>query len=204
MRVYTLTPDEEREYRHRLWDIEGQVDKMYGLYASALAAICAWVLSQPNRDLFLGTSTSPLPSIILIGLATANAAFTSVVVYRSLSIHELAKFIIYHADLPTASLAWESWRRSIGSPTRPVRPLYATMLAFLPFMVGIILLVIAAPLTFSLPRSSMFGEQTRLAFYVAILFYCIPLYFLWHAARDGERWKLLLERANQERGQANK
>ena len=155
-----LTPREQEIFRRDFQDKEREIQKYIGVYLSGLVIVTGWVIgpqSRPVLAMALGNEGYNVYAFLIF--LVLNIAFTSFLIYKSLTIHEITQFMTLFATPDSPFLLWDTWRRSPHSATKPVRAIYTIALSVLPVFVSVLLLYGVGNLLFSEPNELV----TRLA-----------------------------------------
>jgi hypothetical protein len=131
------------------------------LYVSAVAVTSTWLWGQTGQETVnvswnsLMLTHGGLTLFVAIGLSIANALFAVVLLHRGMAIHEYAQFLFYNSASNSVTAAWETWRRSPQSATRPTRLVYSAILGLLPLLLGVLLLAPVFRIVCSTPPKGM-------------------------------------------------
>lgn len=208
-----LSPEEQKAFREEFREIEREIQRYIGVYLSGLVLIIGWIIgpqSRPLIDMALGNNGHNMFGLLL--LAALNALFTSFLIYKSLSVHEVTQFVTVLSTPDSAYTYWEHWHRSRHSATKdPVSFLYFVLLTLLPVAVSALIMTSVIALTYQDPQTlsaqlkahgtTVAPQQLELVFwwtyriwFVVLALHVIPLFFLWvNIVPTRNRWKQINE-----------
>jgi hypothetical protein len=149
-----LTEGELDSFREDYRELEKEIQSFFrAYYISGLILVAAWLTgpqSKPLLELALGNGGYNIYAPI--GIALLNIVSTISLIYKSISIHEVAQFAARYSKPDSAANYWERWRRSSENYAKFTRPFYSPLLFMVPFGLSCLILIPTGKILYRQPR----------------------------------------------------